>query len=129
MGFSVLLSLIFALLINGSLSYNSQDVSHSPFSDLTKQRRSGARRTTHFLTSPGSLLRRYNHVFKQIVASECASRLAVTRACVWAQSWLPDPLLSIKVRNIHRCKHGSDSECYDTEGRQALLDDLTQQTT
>ncbi|GAQ91219.1 Caleosin [Klebsormidium nitens] len=58
-GFSMVLSLVFSALINGSLSYFSQD------------------------------------------------------------SWLPDPLLSIKVRNIHGCKHGSDSESYDTEGRQA----------
>ena len=32
-------------------------------------------------------------------------------------SWLPDPLFSVKTRYIHRCKHGSDSEVYDTEGR------------
>jgi hypothetical protein len=32
-------------------------------------------------------------------------------------SWLPDPFLSVKTANIHRCKHGSDSESYDSEGR------------
>lgn len=32
--------------------------------------------------------------------------------------WLPpDPFMPIVVRNIHKCKHGSDSEVYDTEGR------------
>ncbi len=31
--------------------------------------------------------------------------------------WLPDPWFSVNPAYIHRCKHGSDSEVYDTEGR------------
>lgn len=32
-------------------------------------------------------------------------------------NWLPDPFMRIYVANIHRCKHGSDSESYDRRGK------------
>lgn len=32
-------------------------------------------------------------------------------------NWLPDPFMRIWIANIHRCKHGSDSESYDRRGK------------
>lgn len=34
-----------------------------------------------------------------------------------AGSWFPDPFFRIYIDRIHKDKHGSDTQTYDTEGR------------
>ncbi|KAL1924622.1 uncharacterized protein VTP21DRAFT_4276 [Calcarisporiella thermophila] len=41
----------------------------------------------------------------------------VNFAYVTQPYWIPNPFFWIYVENIHKAKHGSDSEIYDTEGR------------
>lgn len=37
-------------------------------------------------------------------------------AYISQDSWIPDPRLYIYIKNIHRAKHGSDSDVYDRSG-------------
>ncbi|TVU47893.1 hypothetical protein EJB05_07509 [Eragrostis curvula] len=63
--------------------------------------------------------------FKGLRAIGCNFPLSVVSAFIinlflsypTQSGWLPSPLLSIQIKNIHKVKHGSDSESYDTEGR------------
>lgn len=31
-------------------------------------------------------------------------------------TWIPDPFFTVHLRNIHRCKHGSDTSVYERDG-------------
>ncbi len=92
-GFNVFLSAFAVLVIHGTFSYPSQVLMQLPSQAC-------------YAEEVISLLLTYGACFHAFIAVGCLQ-----------DGWFPDPFFSVKINNIHKCKHGSDSESYDTEGR------------
>lgn len=55
--------------------------------------------------------------FNQLISALALLIIHGTFSYWSGDSWIPDPAFRIWFKNVHRTKHGSDSEVYDTEGR------------
>jgi peroxygenase len=55
--------------------------------------------------------------FGVVVSSAAMIVIHTTFGYPSQDSWIPNPLFPIHTKNMHRTKHGSDSEVFDTEGR------------
>ncbi|GBG78537.1 hypothetical protein CBR_g27762 [Chara braunii] len=55
--------------------------------------------------------------FNFLISLAAAIVINGTMSYMTLDGWLPSPFFVIVIRNIHKAKHASDSEVYDSEGR------------
>ncbi|KAI3424860.1 hypothetical protein D9Q98_008244 [Chlorella vulgaris] len=67
---------------------------------------------------PQDTYRGFRRLGFNVLVSAVAAPVIHGSLAYWTQkSWVPDPRFIIYIETVHKSKHGSDSETFDTEGR------------
>jgi peroxygenase len=67
---------------------------------------------------PGETYRGFKRLGLNALVSAVGAAIINGAFSYWTSpSWIPDPFFRVYLSGIHRCKHGSDSNTYDEEGR------------
>jgi len=99
---------------NSNTNYNSKD--RSTMNPLQKHLEFFDRKKKGYITPLDTWVGFRSLGYNIIMCLIAVMLIHGTMSYASGDSWIPDIFLRVFIKNIHRCKHGSDSETYDYQG-------------